>query len=307
MDLFKYFVAVFETDFAPRMLWRRGWIALDRFRLAYDIAGQGRVVVFLSGGPGHGPGYLLPLANSVAQPGWRPVLFHQRGTGRSPVQPGTPLTVRQAAGDLVLLAEHLGVTQMVLVGHGYGATLALLVAALFPDLVGGAVLIGPGPLDEQLATRADTEVYARLTEAGRAALHSAEARRDAAAACGDWPTMHGAMLEVMGLQAPAYVHEPAARQRWQRELAEEFDHDPYTHAVLTSSLTGIDQRAMARAVRCPVHILQGALDFHPIDNVEALRLSLPRATVTVIPGAAHLAWADQPDQVAGAVRAAMRC
>jgi Predicted hydrolases or acyltransferases (alpha/beta hydrolase superfamily) len=296
---------VFETDFAPRILWRRGWIALDGFRLAYDIAGQGRVVVFLGGGPGHGPGYLLPLANSVTQPGWRPVLFHQRGTGRSPVRPGTPLTVRQAASDLALLAEHLDVTQMVLVGHGYGATLALLAAALFPDLVGGTVLIAPGPLDEHLAARADIAVYARLTEHGRTALHAAEARRDAAAACGDWPTMHAAVLEVMALQAPAYVHESTARVRWQRELTEEFDHDPSTHAALTSSLAGIDQRAMARAVRCPVHIVQGALDFHPTDNVKELQAALPRSTVTVIPDAAHLAWIDQPEQVAGAVRAAM--
>lgn len=289
----------------PRMLWRRGRIVLDGLRLAYDIAGRGRAVVFLGGGPGHGPGYLLPLAESVASPDWRLVLFHQRGTGRSPVRPGTPLSVRQSAEDVALLAEHLGGDRMLLVGHGYGASLALVVAALFPDLVHGAVLVGPGPLDGHLAARAGAQVYTRLDPHDRAALRSAEAHRDAAAVRGDWPAMHAAVLEVMCLQAPALVHQPDARRRWQRELSEEFDHDPYTNASLVRSLAEVDQRAVARAVRCPVRIVHGALDFQPVDNVEALCEALPRAEVTVVPDAAHLAWLDQPDLVAQAVRAAM--
>ncbi|HEX5495116.1 MAG TPA: alpha/beta hydrolase [Mycobacteriales bacterium] len=305
MPIFKYFVAVSGTDFAPRNLWRRGRIALDGFRLAYDVAGAGRAMVFLSGGPGHGPGYLVPLADSVTSPGWRMVVFHQRGTGRSPVPPGTGLTVRQAAEDLALLGEHLDTDRMLLVGHGYGASLALLTAALFPDLVGGMVLLCPGPLDEHLAVQAGVRLHARLGEAGCTALRSAEARRDAAAASGDWPAMHAAALEAMRLSAPSYVHDPAARRRWQAELTEEFDHDPCTHAALARSLAEIDQPATARAVRCPVHIVRGELDFQSGDNVEALRESLPGAEVTVVPDAAHLAWLDQPDLVARPVRAAM--
>jgi pimeloyl-ACP methyl ester carboxylesterase len=117
--------------------------------------------------------------------------------------------------------------------------------------------------------------------------------------------MHSAMLEAMRLKAAAYVHGSDARRRWQQELAEEFDHDPCTHATLNRSLADFDQRANARAVRCPVHIMQGELDFQPRDNVEALRACLSRSEVTIVPGAAHLAWLDQPELVARVVRAAL--
>lgn len=292
-----------ELDFVPRTLWRRGQITLDGgVRLAYDAAGSGRPLVFLGDGPGDGPGYLLPLADSVVMPNWRRVVFHQRGTGRSPVPLGAPLSVRQAADDLALLAEHLGTDSLVFVGHGYGANLALLAAALRPDLVAAAVLIAPGPLDSDLSARCHAAVYGLLDDADRQALRAAESRRDAAAAAGNWPVMHAAVRQVMRLRAPAYVRSPGARERWQRELAEEFDHDPYTHTALTRSLHALNQHAVAKAVRCPVHILQGAEDFAPIENVEMLQALLPNATVTTIDGAAHLPWLDQPEGVAASVR-----
>jgi proline iminopeptidase len=294
---------VSELDFVPRTLWRRGQITLDGgVRLAYDVAGAGQLLVFLGDGPGDGPGYLLPLADSVGVPGWRRVVFHQRGTGRSPVPLGTPLSVRQAADDVALLADHLGADSMVLVGHGYGGNLALLAAALRPDLVSAAVLVAPGPLDSDLSARCDAAVVGLLDEADRQALRAAESCRDTAAAQGNWPVMHAAVLEVMRLRAPAYVRSPAARERWQRELSEEFDHDPYTHTALTRSLAALNQHAVARAVRCPVHILQGSEDFAPTENLETLRSLLPHATVSRIDGAAHLPWLDRPEAVAASVR-----
>lgn len=302
----KYLVAVRELDFASRLLWRRGRIVRDGVGLAYDLAGDGRALIFLSGGPGDGPGYLLPLAEAVVLPGWRLVLCHQRGTGRSSVPLGTALSVEQAVGDVAALAGHLGAEKVVLIGHSYGASLALLTAAAHPGLVEGAVLVAPGPLDAALAARGEDAIRAQLDEGELAALDAAEQRRDEAAANGNWPAMHAAVLQVMRLRVACYVRSPGARDRWRWEITEEFDHDPYTHQSLSNSLGTVDVRAAARSVRCPVQVIRGSDDFCPSENVEALRESVPRCTVTTIEKSAHLPWLDQPTAVAAAVQTYLR-
>lgn len=300
-----------ELDLASRTLWRRGSIAHDGLRLAYASAGEGRVVVFLSGGPGDGPSYLMPLADCLTAPRWRRILLHQRGTGRSPVRPGTPLQVSAAVEDLALLALHLGVEQICLVGHGYGANLALLAAGWRPDLVDGVVAIGLGPLDAALADLSRRGAQSHLDPAGQAALQAAMTRRDKAVAgcdgmCGDGQVaLRGAMAEMMSLLGPRYVRRAQARERWLRELAEELDHDPWTRRALLDSLGGVDQPSVVGQVRCPVQVIHGRHDLEPVENVQALQRLVPHAKVTVLDEAAHLPWLDQPDAVSATLHAAL--
>jgi pimeloyl-ACP methyl ester carboxylesterase len=115
---------------------------LDRrhARIAYDVRGQGPLVVCL---PGMGDVRFTyrVLADRLAAAGYRVATMDLRGHGDSDTTFERHDDV--AAGqDALALVEHLG-GPAVLVGNSMGAGAAVWAAAERPDLVGGLALIGP--------------------------------------------------------------------------------------------------------------------------------------------------------------------
>ena len=88
-------------------------------------------IVFCHGGPGYWD-TLKPIADLVADRG-RTVRWDQRGGGRSDHQ--GPYTIARFTADLDVIRAHYGFDQMTLIGHSWGATLALHYALARPDRV----------------------------------------------------------------------------------------------------------------------------------------------------------------------------
>jgi pimeloyl-ACP methyl ester carboxylesterase len=73
---------------------------------------------------------------------YRVTLMDARGHGDSAkLETGYDLTTM--AGDMITLMKHLQMVKPVIIGHSMGGSLAAHIAALEPDLPGGAVLIDP--------------------------------------------------------------------------------------------------------------------------------------------------------------------
>src|SRR5439155_16001180 len=91
-------------------------------------------IVVLHGGPGldhHEFGeYLDPLAER----GYRLVLVDQRASGRSPHCDPATWTLQTMAEDVVSLARSLGLGRYAVLGHSYGAFVALQNAVDFPGM-----------------------------------------------------------------------------------------------------------------------------------------------------------------------------
>ena len=141
-------------------------VAGSGVRLFYRTAGTGRdTLVVLHGGPGFTMSYLADDLEPLAA---RHVLlfYDQRGTGRSTlVTDSSALDAQRFAEDLEAVRKHFGLTKLSIIGHSWGAGVAGLYAARYPDHVARLVLVDGIP-----ATRA------RFT----AAFQSLEARRDSA-------------------------------------------------------------------------------------------------------------------------------
>src|SRR5881397_3652262 len=105
----------------------------------YGISGP--QVVVLHGGPG-APGYMAPVARGLAD-SFRVFEPLQRGSGPE------PLTVARHVADLHdLLERRCGNARPALVGHSWGAMLALAYAAEHPGRAASLVLIGCGTFDK---------------------------------------------------------------------------------------------------------------------------------------------------------------
>jgi pimeloyl-ACP methyl ester carboxylesterase len=66
-----------------------------------------------------------------------------RGHGASDA-PVSDYSNEEMAGDLAWLSRHLGMERPVMIGHSFGGSLSLHLAATRPDLVGGIVLLDSG-------------------------------------------------------------------------------------------------------------------------------------------------------------------
>ena len=111
----------------------------DGTALWTTVGGHGQPVVLCHGGPGLWD-YLEDLADLLA--GERTaVRYDQRGCGRSGGLDG-PFTLERAVADLDQLRSTLGVERWAVLGHSWGADLALRYAVAHPERATAVVYVG---------------------------------------------------------------------------------------------------------------------------------------------------------------------
>jgi proline iminopeptidase len=114
--------------------------------LYYHEYGTGVPVIILSGGPGGSYIQEEEMAIEVGKR-YRSILLEQRGTGRSIPIPfdSTTINLNAALDDINLLYQHLKINKAILLGHSWGAMLAMSFAASYPQKVQALILVCPGP------------------------------------------------------------------------------------------------------------------------------------------------------------------
>ncbi|MCK2215628.1 alpha/beta hydrolase [Actinomadura sp. ATCC 31491] len=116
------------------------FLKVDDGQLAYDVAGEGPLIV-LAHGIGNGRSAFRHLTPSLVEAGYRVAALDMRGHGESSL--GWPSYTRTGvATDLAALIRHLG-GPAVVVGHSFAGGSATIVAARHPELVSAVVEVAP--------------------------------------------------------------------------------------------------------------------------------------------------------------------
>lgn len=108
--------------------------------LEYEVRGDGEAVLFI-----HGSliaGAFLPLMQAPALDDYRLVRYHRRGYADS-ADLEAPFGIEQQAADALAILRHLDIRRAHIVGHSYGAVVALQLAFDAPDVVHSLVLLEP--------------------------------------------------------------------------------------------------------------------------------------------------------------------
>ncbi len=119
---------------------------MNSLKLHYEIKSEGSEkpwIIFLHGLLGSLRNWLT-IARSFENK-YQILLVDQRGHGKSP-KPAAGYAPSDFAGDLKILADDLGITRAILIGHSMGGRNALEFASKYPQMVEKLVLedIGPG-------------------------------------------------------------------------------------------------------------------------------------------------------------------
>jgi pimeloyl-ACP methyl ester carboxylesterase len=270
----------------------------DGRTLAYHRSGSGPTLVCHPGGPGFSSLYLGDLAGLGDE--LELVLLDPRGTGGSdPAGDPRQYAIADYASDVEELREHLGLDQLLLLGHSHGGVVAVEYAAAHPDRVERLILASTlsrhGPEQDAAMQQA---VEARHGEPWyEDAVDALQTELQGEFADGE------ELMELARRMMPLYYADYGERERrhvaslagdsvcvdatrlWEKELWEHFDLRP-----LLPSLT------------MPTLVIAGEQDFitGPVCAAE-LAEGIPSPETVVLPGVGHMIFVEGPEQVREAV------
>ena len=243
----------------------------DGCRLWTEVAGDGPPVVLVHGGPGW-----WDVFHDLALPGFTLHRWDQRGAGRSDRR--GPYTLTRFVEDLEAIRHTTGHEQVALIGHSWGAALALEYAAAHLDHLTQLILVSSTGLDGTPPTYrervADILAHTPPDDPWIARISTGFADRETA------------LDHARHLNTPRF--EP------NQECAD----------ALLAELRGLPDRAAAcRRIAVPTLLIHGAEDLRPPYVTDSLLEALPHAERVVLDGVAHYPWVEDPDAFQKVVRA----
>lgn len=241
--------------------------AVGDIEIWYEVAGEGPPMLFISGTGGDlrtkpnvfdGP---APARHTVAA-------YDQRGLGRS-TKRDEPTTMAQYGRDAAGLLDHLGWSDVAVVGVSFGGMVAQELAIGRPDLVRRLVLCctssgGEGGASYPLHTLAD---IADPDERARTQLAIADVRFGP-----EWQAANPERAATMLARSAATPHDddPMREVGARRQLEARVGHDTWDRLHL---------------IAAPTLVAAGAHDgIAPVTNSERLVERIPDATLQVFDG-----------------------
>ncbi|HEU4557261.1 MAG TPA: alpha/beta hydrolase [Longimicrobium sp.] len=279
---------------------------INGVRLWYRVAGRGPAgappVVFLHGGPGQGSVHFASLAGPAMERRVRMVYLDQRGSGLSERPTNRAYSLNLLVADIEGVREKLGVPRIVVVGHSFGAVLALEYAAHYPQRTAG-VVIASGLWDAPTQTRLRCQsTVARFPEVARRIMGDSAATAGGGAC--DWGgKLPGAEREAMNnaLMFP----DSAVRIRMDSAQAASGQRNT---GVLGAALfrQGLMRYrfAGARRLTIPVLVIAGRHDGTAVpEGLRALARELPNARFVEYENSGHFVYLDETERFARDVAA----
>jgi len=256
------------------------------------VAGEGRPVLLLHGGPGLSYGYLDGLADELGG-GFRVASYQQRG-----LEPSTlagPFTVAQAIADAASVLDGLGWERALVVGHSWGGHLALRLAAAHPSRLLGVLAVDPlGVVGDGGMAAFEAEMGARTPRAGRERARALDER----AMRGEGTAEEA--LESLAIVWPAYFADPRSAPPMP-PIA--LSVEAYS-GIIGELADGVPADALAALAAGEVRygVVAGAASPMPWGQAAAACVELsPSAFLALVPAAGHFPWLE----ASGSVRDAL--
>ncbi len=288
------------------------WTMESDIQLYHYSYGAGRNVLVVHGGPS------IPISKPL--PGLEPltgnyrfVYYDQRGCGKSSrpiVKFSSPnyyenmttldktLGIGAQVADIEQIRQIIGEEKLILIGHSFGAFLASLYAAEFPEHVQALILVAPadvlvmpqadGGLFEQVGQflpdnlRSQYAAYLKNYFDYSAIFSKTEA--DLAALNGEFSKYYAAAARKRNFQVPA--SEMGESGGW------------VVQAMYFSMGRQHDYRAALKQVKAPALVIHGANDLQSEQASRMYANAFPNSTFRIIMNAGHFSFDDQPEEFA---------
>jgi proline iminopeptidase len=278
------------------MMWQSHDLKVADGLLGWDEAGSGDPLLFLAGGPGDAVEYLRPVAELLTSD-YRCILLDQRGCGNSPLArlDEETLALERLYEDIETVRMALGVEQITVIGHSWGAELALYYAMHYPQRIKRAILIGIGPLDAEGSAVAAANSLKPLTMAERDEVERLDGLRKRAQVQEDWDLAKQYHIASAKLLFRAWFFDPAIAEEFGEAWERSYTVNPVVHRVVNAYSKEVQVWGNVGQINAPVLIIYGYQDFEPLTQAYRLKEEMPNVTVRLVNKAGHMIWLEQPE------------
>lgn len=270
------------------------FVTVDGVRLHYLERGVGAPTVLLHGNLVIAEDFIWSGVFDQAAARHRVIAFDRPGYGYSDRPRGSPWSPAEQAELLCQAFARLGIVRPVVVGHSWGALVALALALNHPDAVRGLVLLSGyyAPVLRGDALLSALPAVPAIGDVLRYALSP----------------LLGSALQPLALKA-VFALQPVP-ERFARQFPHRFPVRPaQIRAEAQDSATmmpaALGMRERYRDLRLPTVILAGTED-RVVDHERHsvwLHQSIPDSTLRLVDGVGHMIHYAVPDQVAAAIEA----
>jgi proline iminopeptidase len=286
---------------------RESRLPVGRASLYVREVGRGLPMIVLHGGPDFDQGYLLPELDRLAD-AFRLVYYDQRGRGRSAdhVRP-EDVSLASEIDDLEAVSRHFRLEAPAILGHSWGAVLALEYARRHPTHVSRLVLMNPAPAsasDRAALREAYLQALGADMDRQRAILASAVYQEGDPAAVAARYRIHFERAlarpedyeTLMARMAAGFVRQGKHGILEARAIEDRLMRD-------TWDMPGYDLLRQLGRLGVPTLVLAGDHDFIPHEIAEHIAAALPSARLVTLRGCGHFAYLECPGEVRGAIDA----
>ena len=252
--------------------------------------GPGDPVIVLHGGPGMDHrefgDYLDPLGDTS-----RLLFVDQRSQGRSDPAPERTWTLERMAQDVVMLARALEVERFAVLGHSFGAFVALQQAVDYPGMAARTIVSSGVPSMRFVRETLERELARFRPPELRAEVVASWERESAATTSGD-------VESILRDQWPfqfADPRDPRIDEYVTRSGGARYRADVLRHFAATG-YGGIEVEDRLSEVRSPVLVLAGRHDRTcPASAAEAIARGVPDGRLRIFERSAHLAFVEEQE------------
>ncbi|HXN49745.1 MAG TPA: alpha/beta hydrolase [Bryobacteraceae bacterium] len=296
------------------------WRVASDIELFHIEEGAGEPILTIHGGPGFVPAGVWP-AGAALGADYRLVYYHQRGCGLSTRPIGSlpdqnfyqsmqtlnrTLGLPAQVADIERIRRILGREKLILVGHSFGAFLAVLYAAEFPEHVRAVIAVAPADL--AVLPTPDGGLFGQVRQ-GLPAERLPEYEKFLA----QYFDFKGAVKKSDDQLAAMYrrfgtfylAASPAAAQHAIAGTMEG-NGGMMPLAIYLSMGRRHDYSDAFRRITAPVLVIHGRDDLQPVASSRHFGELFPNHRMVEVAGAGHFVFADQPAAFAAAVKEFLR-
>jgi len=262
-----------------------GTFRSNGLNLFYETQGiSGDVVIVIHGGAGFPHEYFHPMLYNLSRYA-RLIYFDRRADMLSSISAHGMASIEEMSDDVDALRKSLGLDRVTLLGHSFGATIALNYALRHPDNVKRLILVSASAALEN-PYEGEKRILKDLSKIEMAAYRSSEGSTGGAKACDRLRTRYGVLY-------PHYFHNP---------IPYEFDRGVYTayfdalskKMALASDSTAADVRSRLGAINVPTLIVAGRYDLvTPPDQSSELARGLPHSRLVLMEHSGHFPFFEE--------------
>lgn len=275
-------------------------------QLYVRAVGHGLTIVAVHGGPDFDHQYLLPELDRLAD-NFRLVYYDQRGRGASYDQRSLDVTMASDVADLDVVRRSMAAETVALLGHSWGAVLAMEYATRHPNRVSHLILVNAAPSSHEGAAMARDAVDATRTPEEIEALATCrlDPRFDSGNVAAD--------LDLYRIHFRPAVGNPAHLDALLSRLRAGFRPESILAARAiearlyeeTWESEQYDLLPKLAALELPAMVIHGDRDFIPLQLAHDISAAIPGCELVVLPNCGHFAYLEQPERFRQAVTSFM--